>query len=284
MKKLFVVCFLFSMILPAYSFDMIPFKYWNIVYGSSIDDVNEKLVASNVISEAIEPEEGTLYVSGYADPDFTWYNYAVSEWINVSFTTRKIDELFTRDTSLLYFSRPMDGEVKRITVKGTNFTDDVNQPLGQATLWVYRFYFYQDKLFTVSARYENNTVIKRTKAIADYEYANPGYVMHDELFKRVSNLVHSKFGGFHRQRIQALDPYTTVYYGGFESPMVGTFVSVFYGENFNGRFNFTLTFADNFYLNMIAKRFQKESYEPGLKGSDVPIELDNDIPLNFVGN
>jgi len=282
MKRIFFITFLFViMILPAYSYDAVPIKYWDIVYGSSIDEVNEKLIASNIITAAIEPEEGTLYVSPYADPDFTWYNYALSEWINISFTTRNIDELFTRDISILHFSRPLDGEIKRITVKGANLSLDSNPPVGQDTLWVYRFYFYNDKLFTVSARYENTTVIKRLKKVNGYEYANPGYVVHKDLFQRVSRLLHGKLGGFHRQKVKTLDKYTSLYYGGFESISTGTFVSVFYGVNFNGKFNYTLTFADNFYLNVIARRFQRGSYEPGTRGSDVPMELDNDLPLNI---
>lgn len=281
MKRIVFITFLFViMVLPAYSFEAVPLKYWDIVYGSTIDEVNEKLIASNIITAAIEPEQGTLYVSPYADPDFTWYNYALSDWINVSFTTRKIDELFTRDLSILYFSRPLDGEVKRITVRGSDLSLGTNPPLGQKTLWVYRFYFYNDKLFTVSARYENNTAIKRVKEVNTYEHANPGYVVHKELFMRVSNLLYKKLGGFHRQKVMSLDEYTTLYYGGFEAPSRGTFVSIFYGQNFNGKFNLTLTFADNFYLNTIVKRFQKGSYEPGTTGNDVPMDLYNGVPIN----
>ena len=280
MKHIVFIAFLYIvMTLPVYSYEAVPIKYWDLVYGSTVDEVNEKLVEAEVITAAVVPEEGTLYVSPYADPDFTWYNYALSEWINISFTTRKIDEVFTRDTSVLHFSRPKDGEVKRMTIKGSDLGTNANSAVGEGTLWVYRLYFYNDKLFTVSARYENATVIKRTKAVNDYEYANPGYVMHKELFKRTLGLMHNKLGGFHRQKSKTLDKYTTLYYGGFESPSTGTFVSVFYGDSFNGKFNYTITFADNFYLNTIAKRFQRGSYEPGTAGSDVPIELDNDLPV-----
>ncbi len=276
MKKILSVLLIAATSLSLYSYSDAPIKYLDIVYGATPQEVNDKLIASNLITTAIEPEAGILYKSNYPDPDIVWYDNQVTEWVNISFTTVSADQLFTKDASIFYFARPRAGEIKRITLSGANFSADSNPPVGQNTLWVYSFYFYNDELFAVSMKYENDLALEAFKARnPNNPNANPGYIIPGGLLDRTLNALHLKYGGFDKTFTSRLDKFTTLVYGNFESERTATSVSMFYGDYFNGKFNATLCYTDDFRLKKIADRFQNFSYEPNESiREDIPLDLD----------
>lgn len=275
MKKILVAVLVVATSLSLYSYSDAPIKYLDIVYGASPQEVNDKLIASNLITTAIEPEAGILYKSNYPDPDIIWYDNGMTDWINISFTTISADKLFTKDASISYFARPAAGEIKRITLSGANFSTDANPPVGQNTLWVYSFYFYNDKLFAVSIKYEDDQALEAFKARnPNSPNANPGYIIPAGLLDRTLNGLHFKYGGFDRTAFFKLNKFTTLFYGNFKSERSDTSVSIYYGDYFNGKFNTTLCYIDDFRLTKIARRFQNLNYEPNESTrEDIPLEL-----------
>ena len=278
MKKLLVMFLFVAVSISAFAYETVPYMFHNMVpYGITPDEVNEILMASNFSSAAAEPISGTFYVSKYPDPDLVWYNPHTMNWINVKFTTNDVSELFTRDSSILYFNYVVTNEFKCMVVRADNINDDATLA-GKQTKWAYKFFFHEDKLFAVSAVYEGDYTLEQYKSRNEgKEYAHPGYVMSRGLFSRTLGGFHTKYGGFHNSRYSTFDYFTSMRYGNYMNQSANTSLAVYYATYGGKNINFVASYVDNFRMQPIANRFQKSYYENYFDFADVPVGIPPEI-------
>ena len=278
MKKLLVMFLFVAVSISAFAYETVPYMFHNMVpYGITPDEVNEILMASNFSSAAAEPISGTFYVSKYPDPDLVWYNPRTMNWINVKFTTNDVSELFTRDSSILYFNYVVTNEFKCMVVRADNINDDATLA-GKQTKWAYKFFFHEDKLFAVSAVYEGDYTLEQYKSRNEgKEYAHPGYVMSRGLFSRTLGGFHTKYGGFHNSRYSTFDDFTSMRYGNYMNQSANTSLAVYYATYGGKNINFVASYVDNFRMQPIANRFQKSYYENYFDFADVPVGIPPEI-------
>lgn len=280
MKKLCVMFLCLAITSYVYAYETIPYMFNNLIpYGISPDEVNEILIASNFITTGVEPESGTFYISQYPDPDLVWYYPLGMKWANLKFTTERIENLFKRDLSILYFSYQNDDEFKMMTID-SEVLGEAASDTGAESKWVYKFFFHNDELFAVSSVYKGDAAIEQYKERnPNNKYANPGYIMSTGLFERTLNGFKNKYGGFYNSKRVTLDPFATMNYGNYANASVNTSLSLYYLSYNNKNANFTVSYIDNYRITPIFLRFQNKKYESYFDIADVPagIPVENGI-------
>lgn len=278
MKRLLIMFLSAVFTFTLYAYETVPLKFNNLVpYGISPDKVNEILVSSNFISQAVDAVSGTFYRSMYPDPDLVWYNIDTMNWINITFTTNDVSQIFMRDNTILYFAYTFPNEFKCIIIRGSDLNDDVSEA-GKDTKWAYKFFFHNDKLFAISSRYEGNYTLKQyQERNPGKEYANPGFIMSSGLFERTLKGFQNKYGGFQNTKVITLNPFASMIYGNYSYGAARITLSLYYGTYMGKYINFVASYIDNYEMLPIARRFQNKVYENYFDVSDIPVGISTNV-------
>ncbi|MBI4977892.1 MAG: hypothetical protein HZC28_10430 [Spirochaetes bacterium] len=258
MKK--VIAFL-TLTAALFSYDSIYNGFLNLYWGLNPDEVNERLLATNFIKAKVNAERVEIYENSYPDPEIAWKNRMLSRWTHFSFSTN-LEALVKADPGIRYLTQVDINTFKRITLKG----DMLQTP----NSWVYRFYFYNNRLFAVSLRYENPDQVKAYHdRNPDKKSTHPGYRIPIFLFNENRESILHRYGGFGDAFFRSYDAFSGQYYGEYYRQANDTALSMYNMEEYGNFLNFTVSYVDNHELYRIYQRIQSRYYEGTADQQDI---------------
>lgn len=255
---------LLSVFILAMPLMALPYGYMHIYLGGSPEYVNKKLLQSNMIKEEVSEETVEIYAHGYADPLLVWRNEAKNAWVHFSFTTHgNLTNVIEADNSVLHLTYDNREDFTQLVYKKGNVLPEGNN-------WVYRFFFYKDRLIAISLRYENT---EESKTDENEERFKKGYKMDAFVFKANEGAFYANHGGADRKFGRNYDEFSRLHYEAYFSegrvipidksgtPKVLNSAMVKYYHEYFGRIaNYTVSYVDNDVISEVYRKMQNDLY------------------------
>ncbi|MEK6794835.1 MAG: hypothetical protein AABZ39_08670 [Spirochaetota bacterium] len=257
-KAMFLFLFACGMLVP---YEPVYNGFMNVYWGLSPQEVNDRLAATNFIKTKGEVERVEIYQSTYPDPDLVWFHPHLYRWMHLGFTAR-MDKLIKSDFTMRHLTQIESADFSRIT-----FAKDA---LTTPNSWVYRFYFYKDRLFAVTLRFESEKMVNMFyERNPDKKSIHPGYPMPYFVFKENREQMFKKYGGFTTTFIKSFDQFCAQYYGYYYRDQVNTMMTSYYQKYYDNYVNYTVSYIDNHTLGSLFGKLQDRYYEGTAEKSDI---------------
>lgn len=258
MKKVIMLVCVCGMLFP---FEPVYNGFMNVYWGLTPQEVNDRLAATNFIKTKTEAERVEIYQNFYPDPELVWFHPHLYRWMHLSFTTQ-MDKLVKSDFNIRHLTQIEGKDFSRISYS----KDALTTP----NSWAYRFYFYKDRLFAVTVRYESEKMVNSYyERNPDKKSIHPGYQIPYFVFKENRENMFKKYGGFTTTYIKSFDAYCAQKYGYFYRESVDTMMTAYYQEYYGNFVNYTVSYIDNFTLGTIFKKLQNRYYEGTAEKADL---------------